>query len=69
MNRTTGIVLIVIAIVFGTLAYKEHDRHSADLKIGKMEFSAEKKPSSTEYIYWGLAGSAFVASIVALAKK
>ena len=61
--------MIVIAIVFGALAYKEHDHNSADLKIGKLELSAEKKPSSAEYIYWGLAGSAFVASIVAFAKK
>ena len=65
MNRTVGIVLVVIGIVFGVLAYRTHDANTADLKIGKLELSAEKKSDSTEYIYWGLAGVALFAGIVA----
>ncbi|MDB5255787.1 MAG: hypothetical protein JWM14_482 [Chitinophagaceae bacterium] len=67
MNKTTGIVLVVIGLIFGVLAYRTHDANTADLKIGKLELSAEKKSDSTEYIYWGLAGAALVAGIASLA--
>jgi hypothetical protein len=69
MNRTMGIALVVIGIIFGTLAYKEHDANTADIKIGKLELSAEKKNNSAEMVYWGLAGSSLIAGIVALVRK
>lgn len=69
MNKTIGLVLIAVGIVFGVLAYQKHDANSADLKIGKLELSAEKKSDSSEYIFWGLAGAAIVAGIVVIAKK
>ena len=67
MNRTLGIVLVVVGIVFGVLAYRTHDANTADVKIGDLELSAEKKNDSTEYIYWGLAGAALVGGLVAMA--
>ena len=69
MNKSIGIVLVVIGIVFGVLAYRTHDANTADLKIGKLELSAEKKNDSTEYIYWGLAGAALIGGLVAMANK
>ncbi len=66
MNKTIGIVLVVVGIVFGILAFRTHDANTAEVKIGKLELSAEKKSDSTEYIYWGLAGAALVGGIVAL---
>ena len=67
MNKTVGIVLVVIGIVFGVLAFRTHDANTADLQIGKLELSAEKKSDSTEYIYWGLAGAALIGGLVAMA--
>jgi len=67
MNKTIGIVLVVVGIIFGVLAYRTHDANTADLKIGKLELSAEKKSDSTEYIYWGLAGAAFIGGMITLA--
>lgn len=67
MNKSIGIVLVVVGIIFGVLAYRAHDANTADLKIGKLELSAEKKSDSSEYIYWGLAGAALVGGFVALA--
>ncbi len=71
MNKNIGIVLVVIAAIFGVLAYRTHDANTADLKIGKLELSAEKKSDSTEYMYWGLAGAALIAglAVMATAKK
>jgi hypothetical protein len=69
MNKIIGIVLVVVGIVFGVLAFQKHDANSADLKIGNLELSAEKKSDSSEYIFWGLAGSALVAGLVAFMKK
>ena len=66
MNKTIGIVLIVVGVIFGILAFRKHDANTADLKIGDLELSAEKKNDSTEYIYWGLAGAALVGGIVAM---
>ncbi len=65
MNKSIGIVLVVVGIIFGVLAYRTHDANTADIKIGKLELSAEKKSDSTEYIYWGLAGAALIGGIVA----
>lgn len=68
-NKGTGIALLVVAIAFGMLAYKEHDANSADIKIGKLELSAEKKNNSNEMIYWGLAGAALIGSVALIASK
>jgi hypothetical protein len=69
MNKSIGIVLVVIGIVFGVLAYRTHDANTTDLKIGNLELSAEKKSDSTEYVYWGLAGAALIGGLLAMANK
>ncbi|MEO6760119.1 MAG: hypothetical protein ABIO24_11750 [Saprospiraceae bacterium] len=56
MNRTIGIILIVLGVIFAGLALTQHEDDKTLLDLGKIEIKKQdQSPSSNTTMYYVLA--------------
>lgn len=56
MKRIVGIILIIVGIALGFMAYNRHEEDKTIIDLGKVEIkNQDKKPSESTTLYYILA--------------